>query len=165
MRNTHCRTWNMARNFEKCEIWEIHTVGHGLRHVNWKMWKMWHKHSMTWKIVRKLTNEVMRNSQGRTWNMARNTEKREQWNLHTVWPGILARNTKKREKWKLHTVGPGIWRETWKTRKMRNAYGRTWNMGRNTEKRGNWETHTVWPGIWQETPKNLKKWEMPTVGP
>ena len=30
MRNTHCRTWNMARNSEKREEGEIHTVEPGL---------------------------------------------------------------------------------------------------------------------------------------
>jgi hypothetical protein len=30
MRNTHCRTWKMARNSEKREKAEIQTVGHGI---------------------------------------------------------------------------------------------------------------------------------------
>jgi hypothetical protein len=43
----------------------------------------------------------MRNKHGRKWNVARNTEKHE--------------------KWETHTVGPGIWRENSKTWKMRNT--------------------------------------------
>ena len=30
MRNTHCRTWNMARNTEKLEKREIQTLGSGV---------------------------------------------------------------------------------------------------------------------------------------
>ena len=30
MRNTHGRTWNMARNTEKHEKWEMHIVGPGI---------------------------------------------------------------------------------------------------------------------------------------
>ena len=34
MRNTHCRTWNMARNSQKREEGEIHTVEPGLWREN-----------------------------------------------------------------------------------------------------------------------------------
>ena len=30
MRNTHCKTWNMAKNTEKHVKCEMHTVGHGI---------------------------------------------------------------------------------------------------------------------------------------
>jgi hypothetical protein len=48
-------TWNMARNTEKCEKGEIHSVESGI----------FRKYSKTWK---------MRNAHCRTWNMASNTE-------------------------------------------------------------------------------------------
>ena len=34
MRNTHCRTWKMARKSEKREKGEMQTVGHGIRREN-----------------------------------------------------------------------------------------------------------------------------------
>ena len=34
----------------------------------------------------------MRNSHGRTWNMARNTEKRERREMYSVGPGICREN-------------------------------------------------------------------------
>ena len=57
----------------------------------------------------------MRNSHGRTWNMARTTEKRGKWNTNTVRPGICPKETDKV--------------------KMRNSHGNAWNMAKNTEKR------------------------------
>ena len=55
MRHKQCMTWNMARNTEKCEKGEIHSVESGI----------FRKYSKTWK---------MRNAHCRTWNMASNTE-------------------------------------------------------------------------------------------
>ena len=78
----------------------------------------------------------MRNSHGRTLNMARNTEKHA--------------------KWKTHNVGPGIWQQNWKTLKIWNSHDRTWNMERYTEKRAKWERNTIGHGMWQETVKNVK---------
>jgi hypothetical protein len=34
MKNTHCRTWKMARNSEKREKGEMHTVGTGIWREN-----------------------------------------------------------------------------------------------------------------------------------
>ena len=68
-----------------------------------------------------------------TWNMARNTEKCEKWEMHSVGSGIF-------QEWQMHT-------ET------------TWNMAKkkkNTEKPGKWKMHTVEPGIWRETLKNFE---------
>jgi hypothetical protein len=45
----------------------------------------------------------------------------------------MARNTEKLEIFEMHTVGPGIWQEMWK---MRHKHCLTWNMARNTEKVG-----------------------------
>ena len=36
MRYKQCGTWNMARNTEKHGKWEMHIVGHGVWHDNWK---------------------------------------------------------------------------------------------------------------------------------
>ena len=85
----------------------MHTVRPGIWWENWKSWKM-------------------RNIHCRSWNMARNTQKRE--------------------KWDIHTVGPGLWRENWNMWKMRHGHCRTWNMARNTQKFGKWEMHkcTTW---------------------
>ena len=95
----------------------------------------------------------MRNTQHRTWNMTRKTEKREKWEMQTVGPeygeklGKGYRNTvwheiwpetnkqKKHVKWEMHTVGPGVFWANWKSRKMRNIHFIKWIMARNTEKR------------------------------
>ena len=82
----------------------------------------------------------MKNTQGRTWKMARNSEKRE--------------------KLEMHTVGPRLWRENRKTWKMRHKHCMTWNMAISTEKRVKWYTHSVGIGIWQET---AKIWKIHTV--
>jgi hypothetical protein len=121
--NTHCRTWNIARNTEKLKKWEIHTLGTGLLRENQQTRKietqtLFHleygeKHSKTWK---------MRNTHWRTWSMSRNSEKSQ--------------------KWEIHTLGPGLWREKWKTWKMTQKQYMTWNMSRNTENVEN-ETHSL----------------------
>jgi hypothetical protein len=60
----------------------------------------------------------------------------------------MARNTEKREKWEMHILGPVIWRKNCKRWKIRNAHCRTWNMVRNTEYRGKREMLTVGTIIW-----------------
>ena len=62
----------------------------------------------------------------------------------------MARNTQKRGKWEMHRVGPGVWQENWKTLKMRCTNYRTWNMVRNTQKHEKLEIHTVGPALWTE---------------
>ena len=47
---------------EKSGKWEMHSVGPGVWPENWKSWKM-------------------RNTNCRKWNMERNTEKREKWEI------------------------------------------------------------------------------------
>ena len=141
MRNTHFRTWNMARKTEtggklkKVENLVMSTVGHGKCQEKWKSWKM-------------------RNTYFRTWNMARNTEKYGKFrNIHCRMRNMVRKLkimekekhplddlkndkiTEKREKWEMHTVGPRIWCENWKSQKMRNSHFRTWKMARKTEKR------------------------------
>ena len=36
LRNSHCSTWNMARNTEKTAKWETHSVGHEIWKKQWK---------------------------------------------------------------------------------------------------------------------------------
>jgi hypothetical protein len=76
----------------------MYTVGPGIWRGDRKMCKMRHKHCMTW-------------------NMARNTEKRE-----------------KRE---MPTLGPGLWQYNSPRRKMRNSHCRTWNMERKPKNEEN----------------------------
>ena len=64
MRYKYCLTWNMARKTEKGWKWEMHTLGTGMWHENWKSWKM-------------------RNTHSKKWNMLRNT-KNGKWEMHTV---------------------------------------------------------------------------------
>ena len=84
----------------------------------------------------------------------------------------------------MHTERPGIWRENGKSRKMRNAHFRAWNMARKTVKGGKFRN--VYCGTWNITRKlkimenqkhllhDLKndeitekseKWKTYTVGP
>jgi len=106
----------MARNSDKREKQEMHTVGPGKWYKNWKTFKMRHKNCLTWNT---------------------------------------ARNTQKHGNWEMHTVGPGLWRENCKTWKMSNSHvSSTWNMQRNIEKCAKWEIHTVGPGI------GKKQWKM-----
>ena len=106
-RNVHCRTWNMARKMkimenekhplddlkndeitEKCEKWEMHTVGPGIWRENWKSRKM-------------------RNTHFRTWNTARKTEKgRKFTNVH-VRHGIWQENWKS---WKMRKIHLTSWK-------------------------------------------------------
>ena len=74
-------------------------------------------------------------------------------NTHcTIWN--IVRNNEKREKWEMHTVGPGIWRENWKTWKKRHKDCLTLNMATNNEKDWKWEMHTVGLEMSQEILKN-----------
>ena len=90
-RNVQCRTWNMARKLkimkneklphedlkndeitEKCEKWEMHTIGPGIWRENWKSRKIRNTHFRTWNMARNTEKGgIFRNVHGRTWNMAR----------------------------------------------------------------------------------------------
>ena len=72
----------------------MHTVGSRVWQENWKSLKMG-------------------NIDYRTWNMARNTEKREKWEMHTVRPGVCEK-TEYHGKWETHKVGPVLWWESLK---------------------------------------------------
>ena len=129
MRNAHCRTWNMARKLkitenekhplddlindeitEKREKWEMPTEETGIWRENWK-------------------SQKMRNTQFRTWNMARKKEKVENLEMSTLGRGIWQENWKS-WKWETSTWRLEKWRNPWKTWKMWNAHRRTWNMAR-----------------------------------
>ena len=60
MRNTHCKTWNNARNTEKCENVEIHTVGPGIwqeidKHGKWDRNTVWL--GIWWAKLKNMKNE------------------------------------------------------------------------------------------------------------
>ena len=59
------------------------------------------KHWKTYKI---------RNTHCRMWNMVRNTQKSEKWEINAVGPGYDKKIEKKRGKWETNTVASGIWR-------------------------------------------------------
>jgi hypothetical protein len=81
----------MARKTQKLGKCEMHTVGPGVCRDNGKSWKM-------------------RKTHCKTWNVARNTEKHEKWEMNLKYGG----KTENHGKWETHTVGPGIRRETLK---------------------------------------------------
>jgi hypothetical protein len=95
MRNTHFRTWNMARKTER--------VG-----------KFRNVHCRTWNMARKLKlmeNEIhplddLKNEEV--------TEKHEKWEMHTVGPGIWRENWKSR---KMRNTHLGTWNMARKTEK------------------------------------------------
>ena len=136
MRNIHLMTWKMTKITEKCEKWEMHTVGPGIWRENWKSRKMKNTHFRTWNMARKPEKGgKFRNVHSGTWNMARKLKIMEN-EKHPLDHLKNDEITGKGEKWEMHTVGPGIWREIWKSLKMRNTQFRTWNMARKTEKGG-----------------------------
>ena len=53
-------------------------------------------HCRIWIMARKLTNEENEKLSGRTWNMARNTEKCAKCEKHTLQLGIWRENMKKK---------------------------------------------------------------------
>ena len=157
MRNTHFRTWNMARKTEKGG-------------------KFWNVHYRTWNMARKL--KIMENEKHQLDELKNDeiTEKREKWEMHTVGPGIWRENWKSRKMSNTHFRAWNMARKTEKYGKFRNVHYRTWNMARKlkimenekhplddlkndeiTKKREKWEMHTERPGIWRE---NLKSRNM-----
>ena len=82
MRKTHCRTWNLAKNSEEWEKWEIDTLG---------------------------------------LEFGEKIEKRGNWDTHTLEHEIWKRNIEKHEKWEIHTVGPGMW---WKNKQRKKTRGK-----------------------------------------
>ena len=60
MRNSHCRTWNMARKFENHRKCEIRTLGSEIwRGKLKKVGKFRNVHCRTWNMARKL--KIMEN--------------------------------------------------------------------------------------------------------
>ena len=111
MRNTHCRTWNMARKTEK---------GGKFRNV----------HCRTLNMSRKL--KIIENVKHPLDDLINDeiTEKPEKWEMHTVGPGIWRENWKSR---KMRNTQLRTWnmaRKTEKGNKFSNVYSWTWNIAR-----------------------------------
>ena len=172
----------MARNTEKREKWEIHTVDLNYGERTEKMWKMWNSHYTTWNMAWKLKNVKNETQTLFVRVYGEKHSKREKWKIHisgrVLWrenskttkmrckhsmTWNMARDTQKRKKWDVHTAGPGLGQENWKTGKMRCKHCLTWNMARNTQKRGKWEMHTL--GTWNMAlnSEKRKKWEIHTI--
>ena len=117
----------------------------------------------------------MRNSHGRTWNMARNTEKHVKGETHIVRPEIWWERVKTWNRknihnrtWILERKLKNVENETqtlydlengekhWKIWKIRNAHFRTWNMARTQKNFEKWKAQTIEREIWRETLKNVK---------
>jgi hypothetical protein len=155
IRNTHFRTWNMARKTEK---------DGKFRNVLCRTWNMARK----LKIIENEKNPLddVKNEEI--------TEKREKWEMHTEGPGIWRENWKSQKMTYTHFRTWNMARKTEKGGKFRNVHCRTWNMARKlkimenekhtlhlkndeiTEKLEKWEMHTEGPGIWRETWKSRK---------
>ena len=101
MKDTHCRTWNMARNIQKLGKWVMHTILPG---IWWEYWKSFSPYTRSYSVHFSFFKifSVFRHN--------------------PVW------NTEKLEKWGKHIIGPRYWRENWKTWKMRHKHCLTWNM-------------------------------------
>ena len=98
MRNTHFRTWNMARKTEK---------GGKFRNV----------HCRTWNMARKL--KIMENEKHPLYDLKNDeiTEKREKWEMHTVGPGIWQENCKW---WKMRNIQLTTWKMTKSLKNVKN---------------------------------------------
>ena len=149
MRHAHCITWNMVRNTEEHENWEMHTVEPGRWWESWPTRKMRNSHWRT-RNMAKMTNEQ---NEKLTWKGRKYGEKhwktRKMKNTHCRYRN-MARNSEKREIWKIHTVGTGLWQQTWKRLKMSHKHCMTWNIARKTEKREKWDMYTAGPALWRE---------------
>ena len=96
MRNSHCRTWNMARKLKKVEK-ETKTLYDLNMARNTEIGGNQNCTLKNWHIAINLENEKKkkereRKSHRRTWNMARNTEKRGKSEMNTVGPGLWGQN-------------------------------------------------------------------------
>jgi len=56
MRNTHCRSWNMARKLKNVENETQILYNLEYREKDWKAWERRYIHSRTWNMARKLKN-------------------------------------------------------------------------------------------------------------
>ena len=102
----------MVRNSQICGKWEMHTVGPGLWQENRKKCGIWGISTLwpgiwreTLKNVKKLEVDNVEpgvcREKGKSWN--RRTTHGRTWKM--------ARNTQKHGKWEMHMVGPGVWQE------------------------------------------------------
>ena len=111
MRNTHFRTWNMAKKSEKFGIF---------RNV----------HCRTRNMARKL--KIMENEKLPLDDLKNNeiTKKHEKWEMPTEGPGIWRENRKSRKMRNTHFITWNMAKKTEKGGKFRNVHSRTWNMAR-----------------------------------
>ena len=126
MRNTHFRTWNMARKTEK---------GGKFRNV----------HCRTWNMARKL--KIMENEKHPLDDLKNDeiTKKREKWEMPTEGPGIWRENWKSRKMRNTHFRTWNMSRKTEKGGKFRNVHCRTWTMARKLKIMENRNIHlTTW---------------------
>ena len=138
IRNTHFRTWNMARKTEK-----------GGKFTN--------VHCRTWNMARKL--KIMKNEKHPLDNLKNDeiTEKREKWEMHTVGPGIWRENWKSRKRRNTHFRTWNMARKTEKGGIIRNVHCRTWNMARKLKMMEN-EKYTLQDVKYCE--ENWKRWKI-----
>ena len=105
----------------------------------------------------------MRNTQFRTWNMARKTEKGGKFrNVHCrTWN--MARNWKS---WKMRNIYLTTWKMTKSLKNVKNEKCplKDLEYGENTENHGKWEIHTLGREIWRGKLKKVENLEMSTVG-
>ena len=111
MRNTHFRTWYMARKSEK-----------GLKFRN--------VHCRTWNMSRKL--KIMENEKQPLEALKNDeiTEVSEKWEMHTVGPRIWWEIWKSQKMRNTHFRTWNMARKTEKGGKFGNIHSRTWNMAR-----------------------------------
>ena len=128
MRNTHFRTWNMAKKLKKVEYLEMSTVGREIWQENWKSWKMRNIHLTTWNMRKSLKNVKNEKCTLKDLEYGEKTENHGKWEIHTLGREIWRRKLKKVENLEMSTVGRGIWQENWKSWKMRNMPLTNWKM-------------------------------------
>ena len=114
--------------------------------------KSTHKASVSYNAcqIRKMTN-----SHGRTWNMARNTEKRAKWETHSVGSGIWL-ETVKNVKYKKYTLC-----DLDLARKLKNVENETQTLYDLEYCEKHWKTlklemDSIGPGLWRENWKTCK---------
>ena len=119
MRNTHFRTWNMARKTEK-------------------FGKFRNVQCRTWNMARKL--KIMENEKQILDHLKNDeiTEKHEKCEMHTVWPGIWRENWKS---WKMINIHLTTWKMPKSLNNVKNENCTLKNLeyGKKTENQGKCE--------------------------
>ena len=136
MRNTHFRTWYMARKTEN---------GGKFRNI----------HSRTWNMARKLKN--VKNETKTLFDLEYGEKHWKLWILRNEHcrPWNMTKKLKNFENWKTHPIGLEIWRETFKNVKnKKNPLARKPNNEKN-------ETQTLYDLEYCE--KHWKRWKMRNI--